>query len=291
MSFFNICNTQWKLAMKKKGGFIFFFFMVTLSTLSLCFSCLRATKRDIVDVPCYIAQTFNNKNDFFWNIFLYILPFLAAIPFAFSSYEEKETGIDYYVNIRMGKQQNICAKALVAFGMPFFICIITLLLNLFACYVIFPDNYNYFGSDLFDENCLDYIWGNTVTVSAKYTGVFLKNIFMEHPVIYDLILIFIVAVYAGMIGTVDYLFGFFVRKNMILIFLPGFLIQTLGKQATYLAERFHVYLNLDITSYMGLNFQYGRGLPVLFAIFFILCVLIAVTFVLAVYKENRKAGH
>lgn len=281
-------GSQLKLVMRKKGIYVSFFFMTVLTTLSLLKSGTDLMKKNISVIPCLVEQTINNTNNIYWNIFVYALPFLAALPFSFCALEEKQKGLSYYVTVRMSKKKDMIAKTIVSFFIPFALCLVILLMNYLACALIFPYNQNYFGSDLYDDITMAYIKGDTVMVPAGYVGVFLKQIFLRNPIGYNLVLFFIIACYAGFIGGIDHLCSYLIGNNKILVFLPGYLLFMLGKRCVIFLEREHIYVNTDITSYMSLNIQYGRGLPVLIGIFGVLVLLTLILFGVAVRKEKKS---
>ncbi len=137
--------------------------------------------------------------------FYYLLPLLSTLPFSWSLASEKVSGYRKQIIVRCGRMKYYFAKGLSAFASGSLAVLIPLIINyiIVACFVParLPDPHYciYYGVDM---------------------QSFCSMLFYTRPLLYDIMIILIDSVFAGLWAVFCLSLGFFVKRSATVIIVP-----------------------------------------------------------------------
>lgn len=170
------------------------------------------------------------------NIFYFILPILAVIPFGGSLYSDMDQGYGRSICIRVSKRKYLIAKYSSVFISG-------------GCSVLFPMILSFAISSAFLPSMLpesSYIYTN---IYSAYKFAF---IFFTHPYLYIMIYMLIVFVFSGLIATTALTISFFSSKSFLPIIFPFFFYVVISLSAELLDnQRFSLMTILTTTDAAG----------------------------------------
>lgn len=166
-----------------------------------------------------------------WSIFSALWPFLVVLPFATSFVEEKKnqcistavsrSTYDSYLHSK------ILASGLGSASVVFF----PLLLNLLLCYIVFPNNHNLIFAHYQGANYAPVLLGTNRAYSSVCSTYFLMPLYLASPFLYQLLYLFINALFSGLCGAAVMALSFRFSKSKILLFLPLYAVVIISLNA------------------------------------------------------------
>lgn len=104
------------------------------------------------------------------------------------------------------------------------VVLIPLLLNMLLCYFIFPNNLN-LSWGAYEDNMYEIsLLGENLFYSSVNPQYLFLNIYLESPVLYQLLYFLILGVFSGICGAFVMAISFVFSGNIMILFLPIYLI-------------------------------------------------------------------
>lgn len=275
---------QWKLMLRKKA--VWFAFLISLAYAVVAF--VYEKMNPIVTNVSGFWHYCGMGDSFEWSTFTLILSFLVAIPAMAFQWDVSDKTLAP-VCVRGNWKEYLKAKMKVVFWTEFIIVVIPFLLNLVLCLLFFNSTYACFpspyGGTLEDIAALadDSSW-------AMGTTVPFLHFFEKFPVMYVILYLLFLGLFAGFLGVVLLALSFWFRYYKILLFVPVFAVMKLGQKLNiwsyhvYHMKQGHRYINFDFWDYVSPISYSGKIYPA-----FCVCILILAGFVYWSYRMiSRK---
>lgn len=277
MSMIREIKLQSYLMMYKKSFKIAFICNILFNIVSYLYQVYRAIgKYDIEVTSASFACSISEGNPF-WTYYQILFPFIVVIPFAFSYFEDKTLNLTYYIETRVKKKNYLIAKVATSFIGSFIVVIIPFLINILLNEITFPHNGNFFGSNIHSIEITKDLVGENVITTTIQKGLIGLRLFLMYPQLYNVILIFLLAIIAGIMGAFCFCWSYFVEKHKILLFLPVYIFCYLGNIFTRMSEEFGITINFTLLDYAYLNTNMGKSVIILLLELIIMIVFISIT--------------
>lgn len=156
----------------------------------------------------------NSTNDFY-DYFKLLFPFLIVFPFATSYFQDKYYKMECAFVRRMGRRTYFIAKGIACFLGGMMIILIPFLINLLLTYTTFPRTGNLYDGSFVYTNMAWECYG------ASYPAV---KLFFSHPFFYESVFCVAFSILSGLLSVMAYACSLLVKKNMLVIFLPVYLL-------------------------------------------------------------------
>lgn len=276
---------QFSLMINKPGFQLSFCIVLIYCFLTYLVNSINMIGTDIS--ISYSADTLFALNSYspYWNLFSKIFPYIVALPFAFSYIEDNNVNIHPYLQGRIGRKNYFIGKTIVGFIGGFIIILLPFLINLFLCYITFPNNLNtYFGDINTSGYCSD-ILGTNVFIDTGQKGLLFPQVYFFSPLLYNIIFMILCSIFAGIISmwltSISYIFN----NNKITIFIPTFLLFYISNALDGVIFIDKKYINLNWLDYVCVNTFYGKEI----SIFLIgLIIIIGITISITAFVINKE---
>lgn len=228
--------------------------------------------QDVSTVPSPGAVCALLTNSRFFDVYVGIVPFLAAFPFATSFFDDRKNAVTPILQVRSGVRIYYVSKAVACFLGGFLAFFLPLAIGTFLDNVTFPESGITFLGDLFDRNYDARVTGASVTVATKWAGLWFPRLFLEAPQVFNLLYCLLFSVTMGIFGTFLYVVSFWVKRQKLLLLLPLFLILSALNIMDGYTSGHPPYLCLKVMQYVTLNTMYGK--EPLYLYFFLLVMVL-----------------
>lgn len=203
------------------------------------------------------SETTCMNGDNYWHIYSAVWPFLVVLPFATSFVEEKKNQCIAPAVSRGSYGAYLKSKLVAAAIGSAAVMFIPLLLNLLACFAVFPSNHNSLRGGYnvmgFDERLL----GLNRDYRTVPHSFFLVQLYVCSPFWYAVMYTVICGAFSGLCGMAVTALSFRFSKKKILLFIPlyAFVFVTravsTASQNRLWMDNSRFYVNLDITRYLA----------------------------------------
>ncbi len=198
-----------------------------------------------------------------------LMPFLSSLSVGGIYLAEKRMSLSNCLLLKVGNQNYLKSLIFTAFFSGFMIAFIPFALNLIMNLIAFPSDSSqlYYSSISFDN----YNFINVITF---------KNLFFQHPMLYNLLYLFLFSTVSGFIATLVICLSLIYTKSKLLVYLlvpSGFTI------ITVLLNFFHL-PSLSIVSYIDA----APAITNLNFIFFALWLIIFSLFIFITYQYRSR---
>lgn len=282
---FKYLNVNMKIMMRKKP-FLFSLGVMMALCITLPFVYWVSYKNYYsYQLPAAYSVFVGNDMGLAWKYIQLIMSFLVIFPYSMSFYDDYLLGSNIYYQTRKSRKQYYLSQMLTCFIGGMIIICIPFLLNILINTIIFPAEGNDYITTLnrYFSGWSSSVTGSNVIFKTISKGIVLKNLYINFPQIYNVMITILASIIAGIMSVATYCFSLIIRKNRIFIFLFSFIFfQLFAMIDSVLYDRWSesdVYVCTNITSYMSVTQgQIGKcfmGLGVLL----ILLVLIEIKIV------------
>lgn len=159
-----------------------------------------------------------------WKIFSAIWPFLIVLACSTSYVSEKKNRCVSVILVRTNWKSYLRGKLAVSAIGSMSVVLIPLLLNMLLCYFIFPNNLN-LSWGAYEDNMYEIsLLGENLFYSSVNPQYLFLNIYLESPVLYQLLYFLILGVFSGICGAFVMAISFVFSGNIMILFLPIYLI-------------------------------------------------------------------
>ncbi|WP_167958161.1 hypothetical protein [Anaerosporobacter faecicola] len=281
-------NVQWKI-MTHKMEFIFAFLVaVTYACISLLYNFNYYKDTDISKIPAADTLFCMSSYSKTWSYFEVIFPFLVILPFAISFINENRNGITPMLVYRSTHKQYFLSKAVVCFLGGFLIIMLPFLLNLVLCHIFFSNNHNVIFGEYGMPNYFRTLLGTNQGYRTTFHAKPFLDVYLVSTTLYNLLYILLLSLFSGLVGVFVLSWSYFIKKHVILLFLPFFILIRITNAMTVssfnIASQNHekLFLNYSIMDYFspfsfsGQNWYY----MLLLCLMMILFCLIAHVYIL-----------
>lgn len=277
MSMIREIKSQSYLLIHKKSFKIALICNILFNAVSYLYQVFKVIgKYEIEVISASYACSISEGNPF-WTYYQILFPFIVVIPFAFSYFEDKALNLIYYIETRVEKKKYLIAKVITSFIGSFIVVIIPFLLNILLNEITFPHNGNTFGSNIHSIEITKDLVGENVIAATIQKGLIGLRFFLMYPQLYNIILIFLLAIIAGVMGAYCFCWSYFVEKHKILLFLPVYIYCYIGSIFTRMSEEVGIAINFTLLDYAYLNTNMGKNVIILLLEFIIMIVFIGIT--------------
>lgn len=146
------------------------------------------------------------------DILLNLFPILITLPFSFSYFEEKKSGVIHYLILRVGYRCYYISKMIVAFLVNFFIVTFSYLWNILLNWIVYPDTAMTINGDkAFTSFYNMLLKGDKLPKSVFY---------IKNPVAYLIFYTIFIGIVVGVLGMFSYAVSLFIKGFKVFIFLP-----------------------------------------------------------------------
>lgn len=202
--------------MFSKQSFWIAFFGVLIYALATYLHYVQKYLGQDVSIMCEWREItcINSTNDFF-DYFKLLFPFLIVLPFATSYFQDNYYKMECAFARRMGRKKYFVAKGITCFLGGIMIILIPFLINLVLTYITFPQTGNLYEGSFIYTHLAWECYGDSYPAVA---------VFFSHPFFYESIFCVALSLFAGIFSVLAYVCSFWVKKYMLLIFLPVYLL-------------------------------------------------------------------
>lgn len=270
-------RSQIYLMLHKRSFKIALLCNIMFNIVSYLYHVIYSTGKYEIEVISAVYACSISEGNPFWEYYQILFPFIVVIPFAFSYFDEKVLKLTYYIETRMEKKKYLMAKVITSFIGSFIVVIIPFLFNIFLNEITFPHNGNVFGSNIHSIEVTKDIVGENVIATTIQKGLVGLKFFLLYPQLYNIILVFLLAIIAGIMGAFCFCWSYFVEKHKILVFLPVYIYCYLGNIFTRISEEIGLKINFSLLDYAYLNTNMGKSVIILLMELIIMIVFISIS--------------
>jgi hypothetical protein len=212
---------------------------------------------DTLQLPSASTLYVGNAVGLAWKYVQLLFPFLVIFPYSMSFFEESKAGMLMYVQVRNGRKQYYYSQLITCFIGGFIIICIPFLVNILLNSIIFPESGNDYIStyNQFTWNWRATITGSNVVFPVLYKGFILKNLFVNHPQLYNVLFAILSGFTAGIMSMLAYAFSMFIKKSRLFIFLMMYILfQAFAMLDSVLVDRWDettIYVRTNIVEYIS----------------------------------------
>lgn len=203
-------NIQLQLMFKRKIFIVTFVVMVLFSIIVFTANCLEFFNDDITNVRAakYLFAG-SNLSFYFVEVLQLLFPFIAALPFSDSFFEEKKNRTIEFCFSRTSNNIYYFSKLVACFIGGVVIMFFPLLINMLLNFIAFPldssvdsTNFSYVHSYLFDN--------------VMETGLF-QTLFAENMYLYNFLYLVFLSVSSGLVAIIVYQISFLYQTKRIVL--------------------------------------------------------------------------
>ena len=205
-------------------------------------------------------------------VFTMIFPFLAVMSAGFSYDKERTSGQEVHIKYRIGNQNYLCVKTIVAFLSSFLIFFLPFLLEIVANLLSFPKAIG----DLSNAATIDPYF---IELEHNYFGY---SIYKKNAVLYAVLGCVQLAAFAGTLSAFTVVISYFWKvKFRVLLFVPVFVYL----EFSILMDKLKIgKIGLKAWHEYILLFTEGRKSVIAWIVFWLIMII---TIVIAVIKSRR----
>lgn len=274
MKFWNCIRSQYYLMIHSKNFWFSFWCMFLYSCITYLYQVFSRQNVNTSDMLQGSSLFVGWAIAPFSKYFVIFFPFILAIPWSFSYFEENTSGVCLYSIFKIGKKRYYFAKLLFGFIGNFLIVAIPYFINIFLNYITFPEN----GNTIFG-NKMDPLYYRNLTPGTHFP--FLK-IYMEHEIFYISMYTLYLSCLAGILGIFSCVVAGFIRKNKVFLFIPLYLL-------FYISQHYSNYLfGINLKDYILLDAGgYSKSYCLNIILFSVCIILISVCLVFILDKKKE----
>lgn len=226
----------------------------------------------------YLFSTWSNWQGYFSLVF----PFLVLFPFSFSYITDKHVKITELFTTRMTFRTYYTAKAVCCFLGAFLIIFVPVCVGILLNVITFPDGiYELGGAVPYSTTLEQALTGCLNTGENQHTFPML-GLFISHPIIYEYIWTFFIAISAGVVSVFAFSCSYFIKRMQVLLLLPFYILVTvLGYLSGVVTEN----LELNFYRYIEINYFSNRN----YGIYFLFLIILMIVAVFLCYKQIKRA--
>lgn len=198
------------------------FFVAYLVFLLLCGASFFTYAAEMLAEPHDIVEAFSAAGAFALHnsisplpmLILYLIPIVAPLAFSDSAFAESAHGTDTVLCTRVSRRRYLWAKAIACFILSASLVLLPLLLNQIWCLIAFPvhSHRNYTNMPAYSFNFY-YFWNNML----------LKNFYLVHPYLTNVIYMLINALYAGACAVAVFAVSLYTKRLRVLADMSMFI--------------------------------------------------------------------
>ena len=269
-----------KMAYKKMGFWIGFSVMMLLCMINTslwAFAC----RNDDVSVQVANASAFILRyGSPLFEILMMSYIYILLLPFVFSYRRDNRLHISQVMQVRMGRSRYYAANAIVCFICTFTAMLIPLLLENFLNVIIFKNDVVYD----YSYNAMADITGKNVMVDTVRSAVPFLKLYLDFSIRYNILYAFLFSGFCSLLAVFIYSLSLYVKKYVIVLFLPLLILTQLQEQADMaFEEMFDYYVNLNMKDYIFIGYYFGQS--VLYIT--ILCIVFLGISILLIWKKSK----
>lgn len=211
---------QWRLMTSQKSFYWAMFFMIALSCVTFIINCFTVFGRPITAVPNAHFFYLGSAAADLHSVFSLLLPLVAAFPFADSYFRDRKKNTLSVILMKTSAKNYYFSKLLVVFFSGFLIAFIPLLINYFLNFIAFPLTR---GCDF----TMFPVWTSSFFEAGKsgwLENIFLKELFVPHPYLYNFIFLILTSVLGGLFAAMAYNVSFFIKKQLVFVIAFPFVL-------------------------------------------------------------------
>lgn len=204
---------------------ISFLLMTLFSVGSFC-SAVRTSSSQaydsLYDAECYICTNYRWE----WILWGGLLFIVTVMPYSASYMKESKNGNLIPLIMRSSRRDYFLSKMLVTAVGNALVLGIPILLNYLLCWIYFPHNEKslYWSTRVYRDEVL---MGGNLLYQTDYPQMFFGKLYVYNPWLFHLWMLFLLMVFAAVMGCLALCLSFLFRRGRILLFLPWFLISKL----------------------------------------------------------------
>lgn len=274
--FFNSIKTQFHLMLSKRNFWIAFFLMLFYSLGTYLYYVFHYRNMELSTIHTAGALFIGSNQCIFDNYFRILFPFIVALPFSFSFFDDRQIQCDNFFVTRTNRKQYLFSKAIVNFLGGFFVIFIPFIINLLLNYFTFPDNENtFYGVKFFGSFHNNMLVNGTDTIILPFFRLYLDKLWL-----YNIFYAIFIALFAGILSLFAFATSFFFKKVKALIFIPVYAVFYI----TLFIDRY-VGTDFDLFNYVMINLSTTRNYC-LFFIFVLLLLLYSIAMLQIQSKQD-----
>lgn len=181
------------------------------------------------------------NNTIGYSLFYFLLPIFAVIPYGWSLVDEMQSGYVKNIFVRTRKSDYYISKYLATFLTGGVVVTIPLIFNFIINAMFFPA--------LLPEIIYPYY--------GMIQGTMWSGLFYEHPFIFEILYMILDFVFSGLIATICIGFAFWIKKRIVVIFLPFLLILALDYISSIHIVEYEISFMKFLHSLQGANMVNG----------------------------------
>lgn len=139
------------------------------------------------------------------NIFYFLLPLLCTIPYGWSILSDKKTGYIRNQVVLLGRKKYFIAKYTASFFTGFLVIVVPLIINYIIVACLVPARLPDVIYDIYYAVPPDALW---------------SVLFYNHPILFDILYIFMAALFAGLWACVPLALGMVLKSKLAALILP-----------------------------------------------------------------------
>ncbi len=250
----------------KKKEFYISILIILFINLFHAFLCIRNS----ISLDVALEQTRTGEYQFILynaliqltSLIIIVLPIVSAMVFADSSWIENKTKITNMIFFRLNYRKNI----FIRFIMNILITMVILFLGFMFNYLVLRIVYG-------TGNRLSF-WSDLGFKLEYNPAWFLENIRIMNPVLFVILISLSVSFVLGLLSGISYLLSFFIKKRVVIYFIPFLLIILSEVILSFLGFNVSLLTFLQPFSMYGIrDFLVGCLLLIMISVFLLLIIL------------------
>ena len=223
MALYKMITMQLRQYMYSRRFKICFFVLFAYVMVTYLYYVVRFLGADYQQL--YSAYTLYAGQDYleFHGFFVLYFPVFIVFPASFIYLNDKNSGILPILQAKSGLRNYYISKVLAAFLGGFLVFFVPFLLNMLLNLMTFP----------LDKNTLISNWGTFTQEYCMLAQDFLfLSVYLNHPLLYNIIFLFWMSGFAGLVSAFLVSFSFFIKRYKIFLLVPFYLIVMISQMFT-----------------------------------------------------------
>lgn len=279
---------NWNLMWKRKS-FLFVFWGLMIVSIAMPFVyVLTHWGAYSYMLPSADTLFMGNGDSDTWMYIKQLYPFFIVLPFGFSYIDEKNAGVDMYIQTRGERRTYYISQLITCFLGTAFVFLIPFLMNVILNGIMFPITGN---SYIATTYAYDTNWVNAIVGYGQKTtnGWILKSLAIAHPQWYNVFYVFILSIASGVMGMLVYAISVLVKRNRLVVLIINYLLfKVLEVFSKLVGTGDDGRYNFDFVDYLC-NGYFVEGRNYLFFILFLIAVLvISIVVVAKCWNRNEE---
>lgn len=279
-------KTQLKLMLNRKTFKVMFTIMMLIVMANYISWTIYYKEQDITRMLSVEWLYTMTDTSSYINLLITLFPFISIISYGFSAFYDKTTHTDVLIRIRSNDKRYLWEQLLTCFISGFVVVVIPFLIGIFLNYITFSStgnkNADFFGYNEYADMVIGRVNDGVIKTND---GIILFNIYLNKPLLYNMILTLLAGVFSGVCSIFNYSVSLFVKKNKILILLPTYIFLYIMNYAeTILMSFTDISIQTTLIDYIVMEFGTGRT----FKLFWGAMIMMTVVAVILVSVVNRR---